>query len=43
MLFLLRFYSAMICYIILFHYLLVWFEYLVWTCIIPFTISTSVG
>jgi hypothetical protein len=30
-------------YITLLHYLLVQFEYLVWTCLIPFTISTSVG
>jgi hypothetical protein len=43
MLFLLRFCSAMIRYITLLHYLLVRFEYLVWTCIVPFTISTSVG
>jgi hypothetical protein len=43
MLFLLRFCSAMIRYITLLHYLLVQFEYLVWTCIVPFTISTSIG
>jgi hypothetical protein len=30
-------------YITLLHYLLVQFEYLVWTCLVPFTISTSIG
>jgi hypothetical protein len=40
---LLCFCSAMIYYITLLHYLLVRFEYLVWTCLIPFTISTSIG
>jgi hypothetical protein len=34
---------AMLQYLILLHYLLVQFEYLVWTCLIHFTISTSVG
>jgi hypothetical protein len=33
----------MLQYLILLYYLLVQFEYLVWTCLIPFTISTSVG
>jgi hypothetical protein len=33
----------MLQYLILLHYLLVQFEYLVWTCLVPFTISTSIG
>jgi uncharacterized membrane protein len=40
---LLCFCSIMFHYITLLHYLLVQFEYLVWTCLVPFTISTSIG